>query len=307
MLVLLQRLRTLDVDAIDPYVDLARFDARSFFVQHSRPLTFEDLAAWEFEPLAADIQRLASAQAANDLLPLTAPRQYELFPGRQQAVLRLLDEALRAVRTVTSLGSPILYERAGQPFLRTGYYVAPLDLLVTRRDAVHRWFRQAHGDSGNPCSFEDFRDYHVAVGGFVDVRPHAIVCSAKSDRTDLTGYVSRFRDEEKLRAHLSSLEPYSFFSTSGLLALVYRLRALYGALREAMIELGTLHEWRWHMPRDAGGHILVVPGIVESLRMASEGLEKTTGTERLAGIWGYERREVPERRDSIPMSRPPEG
>jgi hypothetical protein len=300
MLVLLHRLRTLDVDAIDPYVDLSRFDARSFFIQHSRELTFEDLAAWEFDPLAADLQRLAAADTPEDLLPLTAPRQYDLFPGRRHAVLRLLEEAVRAVWMVTSLGSPILYERDGQPSLRSGYYVAPLDLLVTERDSVHQWFRRAHAESGNPSSFEDFRDYHVAVGGFVDLRPHAIVCSAKSDRMDLTGFVSRFRDDEKLRAHLSTLEPYSFFSTSGLLAVLFRLRALYGALREAMIELGSLHEWRWQMPRDAGGHILVVPGIVESLRMASEGLEKTTGTERLSGIWGYERREVPDRRGSIP-------
>jgi hypothetical protein len=304
MLILLHRLRTLDVDAIDPYVDLSRFDARAFFVEHSRQLTFEDLAAWEFEPIAAEIQTLASAENPEDLLALTAPRQYDLFPRRRQAVLNLLTEALHAVWTVTSLGSPILYEVDGQSFLRTGYYVAPLDLLVAERDAVHAWFRTAHRDSGNPCSFEDFRDYHVAVGGFADLRPHAIVCSAKSDRTDLTGFVSRFRDEEKLRAHLASLEPYSFFSTSGLLAVLLRLRALYGSLREAMIELGSLHEWRWQMPRDAGGHILVVPGIVESFRMLSEGLEKTTGTERLSGIWGYERREVPDRRDDIPGLQP---
>jgi hypothetical protein len=300
MLILLHRLRTLDVDAIDPYADLTRFDARSFFIDHSRRLTFEDLAAWEFEPIAAEVQRLAAAETPDDLLPLTAPRQYDLFPRRRQAVLNLLAEALRSAWTVTSLGSPILYERDGQSFLRAGFYVAPLDLLVAQRDAVHRWFRETHRDSGNPCSFEDFRDYHVAVGGFVDLRPHAIVCSAKSDRSDLTGFVSRFRDEEKLRAHLATLEPYSFFSTSGLLAVLFRLRTLYGLLREAMIELGSLHEWRWHMPRDAGGHILVVPGIVESLRMASEGLEKTTGTERLSGIWGYERREIADRRDSIP-------
>jgi hypothetical protein len=300
MLILLHRLRTLDVDAIDPYVDMQRFDARSFFIEHSRRLTFEDLAAWEFEPIAEDVQRLASAERPEDLLPLTAPRQYDLFPRRGQAVLSLLAEALRALWMVTSLGSPILYEKDGQSFVRTGYYVAPLDLLVSHRDAVHRWFRETYGRSGNPCSFDDFRDYHVAVGGFVDLRPHAIVCSAKSDRTDLTGFVARFRDEEKLRAHLSALEPYSFFSTSGLLAVLFRLRALYGSLREAMIELGSLHEWRWQMPRDAGGHILLVPGIVESFRMASEGLEKTTGTERLSGIWGYERREVPDRRDSIP-------
>ena len=33
------RLRTLDVDGLDPYVDLAHFDGRAFFVERSRPLT----------------------------------------------------------------------------------------------------------------------------------------------------------------------------------------------------------------------------------------------------------------------------
>src|SRR4029453_10292355 len=142
MLVLLHRLRTRGGGAIGPYVDLSRFDARSFFIQHSRELTFEDLAAWEFEPMAEDLQRLASADAPDDLLPLTAPRQYDLFPRRREAVLRLLEEAVRAVWTVTSLGSPILYERDGESFIRSGYYVAPLDLLVTERDSVYRWFRR---------------------------------------------------------------------------------------------------------------------------------------------------------------------
>lgn len=41
-------------------------------------------------------------------------------------------------------------------------------------------------------------------------------------------------------------------------------------------------------------------GAVEAFRMVSEGLEKTTGTEHLDGIWGYERRPTPERWDDIP-------
>jgi hypothetical protein len=72
-----------------------------------------------------------------------------------------------------------------------------------------------------------------------------------------------------------------------------------------MIELGSLQEWRWHMPRDSSGHILVVPGVVEGLRMVSEGLEKATGTERLDGLWGYERRPVPDRRGRISGVEPP--
>jgi hypothetical protein len=181
-----------------------------------------------------------------------------------------------------------------------GYYLAPLDLLVTDSDALALWLRKTHAGSGNPCSFEDFRDYHVTVGGFVDLRAHATVVSARSDEEDLTGRVARFTDEAELRRHLWSLEPYSFFSTSGVLALLFRLRGLYAQLRESMLELGSLQGYRWQMPRDANGHILVVPGAVEACRMVAEGLEKTTGTERLDGIWGYEPRPAPDRRGLIP-------
>jgi hypothetical protein len=53
------------------------------------------------------------------------------------------------------------------------------------------------------------------------------------------------------------------------------------------------------MPRDARGHTIVVPGIVEALRMVAEGQEKTTGAEWLDGLWGYERRLPRLRADEI--------
>src|SRR5207244_5794594 len=159
------------------------------------------------------------------------------------------------------LGSPLLVEKDGTTFVRTGYYVAPLDLLVTDTSSIDAWLRESHEASGNPCSLSTYRDYHVAVGGFVDLRPHAIVCTARNDEEDLTGRVARFTDQGSLRAHLETIEPYSFFSTAGLLAVWHRLRALYGLLLESMIELGSLHEFRWQMPRDPAGDILVVPGV----------------------------------------------
>lgn len=300
LLILLHRLRTLDVDAIDPYADVERFNARTFIEEHSRPLTFEAVAGWGFDRLAEDMRLLVSAERPEDLLPLTMPRDHALFPRRRQALAAVLEQVLRAVWQVPSLGLPILYERDGVPWLRSGYYAAPLGLLVTSRAAVSRHLHEQHRASGNPCAFEDFRDYHLAVGGFVDLRPHAIVCTAKSDREDLTGRVARFTELEALRAHIQSIEPYSFFATCGLLAVFHRLRALYGMLRESLIELGSLQEWRWHVPRDAAGHMLLMPGVVEALRMVGEGLEKTTGIERLDGVWGYERRPVPDRRGKIP-------
>ena len=122
---------------------------------------------------------------------------------------------------------------------------------------------------------------------------------AKGGTHQLTGSVASFTAEDALRKHLEGLEPYGFFSTCGLMAVVFRLRALYALLRESMLELGTLQEFRWQMPRDSVGHLIVLPGAVEAFRMVAEGLEKTTGTERLDGIWGYERRRVPDRRDGI--------
>src|SRR5437764_1911130 len=192
LLILLHRLRTLDVDAIDPYVDLDHFDPRAFLGAHSRTLTFEDVAAWELDALARDVQVVAGAERAEDLIPLTAPREYDLFPRRKEALRRILHEVIRGVWTVTSLGSPIVFERNGWAHLRTGYYVAPLDLLLTERNGAARWLREAHAASGNPCSFEDYRDYHLAVAGFVDLRPHAILCTARNDEEDLTGRVARF-------------------------------------------------------------------------------------------------------------------
>jgi len=299
LLILLHRLRTLDVDAIDPYVDLERFDPRTYFVQHSRPLTFEEVAAWELGALADELVAIVSAGSPEDVLRLTPPRKHALFPKRQRALLAVLGEVLRGVDQVTSLGSPILYQRDGRTWLRTGYYAAPLDLLVTDASSVDRHLRARAGATG--ADLEAVRDYHVAVGGFIDLRPHAIVCTARSDEDDdLAGKVARFDDEEALRRHLFSLEPYSFFQTSGLLAVLYRLRSLWTELGEGMLELGTLHEWRWHMPLDRTGHTVLVPGVVEALRQAAEGLEKTTGAERLSGQWGYERLPIPDRRGVIP-------
>ncbi len=302
LLILLHRLRTLDIDAIPPYVDPDRFDARAFFLSHSRALTFEDVVGWDLDSVGRDVTLLAAADSPEDLewlTPFRARMHEDLYPRRQEARRRVLETVLRAVWQIPSLGTPILYEREGRTMLRTGYYVAPLDLLVTERDAVTRRLREAHRASGNPCSYETFRDFHFCVGGFLDLRPHAILSTASNDREDLTGKVRRFDSVLALRQAVLEVEPYHFFTMCGFLAIVYRMQALYALLREANLELGTLQDFRWHMPRDEGGHILVVPGVVEALRMVAEGLETNTGTERLDGLWGYERREVPDRRARI--------
>src|SRR5205807_2950228 len=61
LFILLHRLRTLDVDSIPPYVDLAGFDARDFFERNSRPLTLEDVDTWNVRSIAADLCVLVGA------------------------------------------------------------------------------------------------------------------------------------------------------------------------------------------------------------------------------------------------------
>lgn len=304
LLILLHRLRNLDINAIGSYVDLDHFDPIQFFKEHSRPLVFEDLKNWPIDTLAREMQILASAETAQELAVLNPFRlDSNLFPEKEIAFQRILESVLRAVWMIPSLGSPLLFERDGKTYIRTGYYVAPLDLLVTEEDSIttwlleeyDKWRQKGYCQDKYPCSFEEYRDYHICTGGFVDLRPTAILCTASSAEMNLREKIIRIADEDSLRAELLKLEPYSFFTTCGLVALMFRLRGLNNLLQEAMEELGTLHEFRWQMPRDVNGHILLIPGAVEAFRMVSEGFEKTTGTERLDGIWGYERRPVLER------------
>ncbi|MDX6695531.1 MAG: hypothetical protein QOF02_3134 [Blastocatellia bacterium] len=300
LLILLHRLRTLDLDSLDPYVDPAHFDAARFFVERSRPLTFEDIESWNFTTIAEDLATLVAADNSDDLMALRSPIHRGLFPNRDKAIQMVFKAALSAVWMIPSLGSPLIFNRGRESFMKSGYFVAPLNLLLSDTDTVDRWFHETHNKSENPCSHEEFRDFHICDRGFIDLRPHAMISTARNSDEDLTGKIMRAESEEELRLALSRIPPYSYFTTCGLLAVIYRLRGLYRLLREGMIELGTFHEFRWQMTRDDNGHILVVPGAVEAFRMVSEGLDKTTGTERLDGIWGYERRPTTDRRGTIP-------
>ena len=300
LFILLHRLRTFNASAIDPYVDVEHFDPEEFFIEHSTALTLDDVTAWRVEPLAGDLRRLVTAERPDDLEPLLQPTGEELFAQRRDAKRRVLERVLAAVWAIPSLGSPIVFEGDdGTAYLRTGYYAAPLELILTRESSLTERLRHDHGRSGARCSYATYRDFHLAVGGFIDVRPHAIVSAAANDRADLRGRVRTLRTENDLSAFIGELEPYSFFATCGLLAVLFRLRMLHISLQESMVEVGTLQAFRWQLPRNNAGHFLFVPGILEAFRMVAEGLEKTTGTERLDGVWGYERRSLLDRRGTL--------
>lgn len=299
LLILLHRLRTLDIEAIEEYPDPA-FNARRFFLENSRPLTFRDVEQWDVEALARDLRTLVTADKPGQLLPLKPLIDPNQFGGRDEAHMAVLKVVLDAVFTVTSLGSPIVVQdESGSAVVRAGYWIAPLGDVVTNHDSLHRLFESGYEKAKPDCTPEEYRAFQMAVNGFIDLRPLGIVSSAKLPSEIAKGSVTTHADAASFEARLASLEPYTFFATCGLLAVVHRLRALGRTLNMARTDLGTMQDWVWTMLRDTRGHTYVVPGVVEALRMVSESQEKTTGTEWLDGTWGYERRLPEQRADAI--------
>lgn len=299
LLILLHRLRTLDVDALDENPD-SSFSPRQFFLESSRPLTFRDVESWDVETLARDLRTLVTAEKPGDLLALKPIVEPGHFGPRDEAHTKVLKIVFDAVCTIPSLGSPIVVEdESGAPVVRAGYWIAPLGDIVTTDDSLRQLFADGFAKAAPNASLDEYQSFQMAVNGFIDLRPHAIVSSAKVASELAPGTVTTHRDAQSFSARLASLEPYSFFATCGLLAVVHRLRALGAMLAQSRTDLGTMQDWLWTMRRDARGHTYVVPGVVEALRMIAEGQEKTTGTEWLDGIWGYERRLPRQRADEI--------
>jgi hypothetical protein len=290
LLILLHRLRTLDVEAIEEYPDES-FNARRFFLENSQPLTFRDVESWDVDTLARDLRTLVLADKPGQLLPLKPLIDPGQFGARDEAHLAVMKIVLDAVFAIPSLGSPIIVEdEKGAAVARTGYWIAPLGKIVTTDDPLNQLF---------DTRSEEYVAFSMAVHGFIDLRPHGIISSAKIAGDVTPGAVTIHRDDASFAGRLASLEPYSFFATCGLVAILHRLRALGRMLTQARTDLGTMQDWLWNMLRDARGHTYVVPGVVEALRMISEAQEKTTGTEWLDGIWGYERRLPKQRADEI--------
>jgi len=287
LLILLHRLRTLDLDLLEHEVDLERFYPRQFFVRNSRRLTFEDIIHWDLADLHRDLTVMARANEPEDLSKICSLKT-RTAPTRNEAYRRIMKEVLLSIWAMPSLGSPFLYDYHGKTYIRAGYYVAPLDILMQKKNGITAHIYETFKRSGkNRGRLDKFLEFHFTNNGFIDLRPIGNIVTAHSPEEELADKVLTLKTESEFKFALQKLEPFSYFSTSGLIALMVRLKGLYEYIRSTKIELGTLCEFRSQAPRDKAGNTLLVPGVVEAFRMSSEGLEKNTGTERISGFWGY--------------------
>lgn len=287
LVILWHRLKSLDWSALPAEPEgLRTFSAEAYFEANSQPPTLEDVASWELPTLARELTALALAREEDDLRPLSSFASGD--PELHEAAHRVYKAVLQAVWAVPSIGTPVVYERNGRRKVVAGPYAAAIDHVVARRDTFAAFLRDRFAElgGGDDEAFDRFVEFHIANNGFLDLRPRATLVSTKSD-TQLAGKVQVCPDEASFRAALAELEPYSYFTSSGLVATLVRLKGL--ARRAAQLDpsLGTANTYRAQIPHDEEGRALLVPGVVEAFRMVSEGLEKNTGAERLDGYWGY--------------------
>lgn len=285
LLILLHRLRTLNLEAIPRHVDLRTFNSKEFFETHSQALTLDHVLGWNAASISDALTTLVTASKEDDLLPLK--HFYQADPTVQEAINRVFRNVTSAIRAVTSLGTPILYEAQSQCRVLSGYYAAPIGQIVTHRDSLHQALKQSFerlGWSGT-ATFDEFIDFYAASFGFLDTRPIAVLATGSGDRK--SSDVQVFNDESAFIDALRRLKPYTPFATGGVLALIVRLKNLHRLSRQLDFRLGSENEFRAHFWFDESGRTLLVPGLIEAFRMVSEGLEKNTGLERIDGRWGY--------------------
>lgn len=287
LLILLHRLRTLNLGDIPRHVDLKTFNPYEFFENHSNPLTLDHILNWNAQSLSSDLAKLVTATTESDLELIK--HLYQPDPKVQEAIHRILGAVLSAAHAITSLGTPILYEVGGRRHVMAGYYAAPIDKVLTHSDTLHRHLKQEflRVGGGDEASFESFIEFYCANFGFLDIRPIAVLVTSSSAQEASTSTVQVFREEAPFLEALQKLKPYSYYTTSGLIALLVRLKNLSRLSYELDLKLGSQNEFRAHFYYDEGGYPLLVPGLIESFRMVSEGLEKNTGLERIDGPWGY--------------------
>jgi hypothetical protein len=264
-------------------------DLDQFLWRNTRTPCFEDLQEFDIPSLSTLLGKLCEVDSMETIGHLLGydPHQTGLRePGREKFLARLATRISRYLQTVTSLGIPILYRREdGHDHVLVGPYIAPLDRTIAHSLDLERTWKEQAEHHGVPAT--TMRDWVIVNNGFVDLRPHALVTSAKEANPHLANEVHTFESSEEVMEWMDTLEQGSYFTTCGLVALKLRLGRLFQKVGQRKIELGTRETWKHLFQQDLeGGHILS-PGLVETVRMYSEGLGKITGTEALWPRWGY--------------------
>jgi hypothetical protein len=310
---LLHRLETFSSDALSkdalrttcsPRGKVERDKLVAHFENASSVLTIEDIAG--LDPIATQ-ERFAQLLhiTKREYLCAFLDIDYELIrPGGEHNMNnRMLGDALRIlvkeirgyVDSIVSLGTPILYCDDGENKILLGPYVAPLDLAVTHRNSISRYVVAEAARIGVDRGV--LFNWYVTNNGFVDLRQEGMVTTAKAASPDLQDQICRYSNLDDFRDGVGNIS-HGYFTSSGITAMVGRMQGLVEHLGRADLRYGTHMGWKALFANTGSGHVLI-PGIVEAIRMHQEGLGKVTGTEVLQAPHGYHPRKPIKRQVSV--------
>lgn len=270
-------------------------EVRQFVDRNTPELLLEDIIEY-----GQDIEKLSSY--FRDLLTINSVEdvaRYTGFKGELKGFIKTFYNGLHSaishtVRSITSLGTPIIFENAlGKDEVLAGPYFAPMDLVLTSNDTLLEKIEEVC--RRYKLDKEDFINWLICNNGFVDLRPNAILNTAKNFADGLTDDIRIFTEAKYFRKAINSLkanntknlEENYHYNTSGLLAYYGRILGLYEQLKTFDLSLGTYNGWKALFPTDSNENHILIPGLVEAMRHYSEGLGKITGSEFLYPKYGY--------------------
>lgn len=266
------------------------------FVDTNTPnLLLEDIVSYgkDTETLSTAFSSLLSIKSVREMAKYTG------YTGELTGFVKVFFNGLYAavsqtVRAITSLGNPIIFRnKNGNDEILAGPYFAPLDLVLdtnfTLIETIDKLYKE------NKLDREALINWLVCNNGFVDLRPQAILNTAKTFEQGLDDHISVIEDADQFRKQVQQLKLKNrrntqeniHFNSSGLLAYCGRITGLYEQLEQFDLSLGTYNGWKALFPIDDKFNHILIPGLVEAMRHYSEGLGKITGTEFLYPKYGY--------------------
>lgn len=297
LMILMHKLKNLNAQMVSQQVTskYKELEVKQYVDTNTPKLLLEDIVEYgkDIPTLARNFTDLFSINTVEEMASYTG------FKGELKGFIKTFYNGLHSavsqtVRAITSLGTPIIYKNTeGKDEILAGPYFAPLDLVLTTNysllEAIDTMCEQHRLDK------EEFTNWLVCNNGFVDLRPDAVLNTAKTYAGGLTDNINILADEPSFRKAINNLklknarniEENYHYNTSGLLAYCGRITGLYEQLQEFDLSLGTYNGWKALFPIDGNENYVLIPGLVEAMRHYTEGLGKITGSEFLYPRYGY--------------------
>lgn len=270
-------------------------EVKEYVDKNTPTLLIEDVVQMgkDISTLGKDFARLLELNSEDDMAAFIG------FKGEQHGFVKtffanLLTVVKDTINSITSLGTPIIYTNdRGEDVILSGPYLAPLDLLITHSNSFSDHIKNESSKYRIPV--QDFLEWVICNNGFADMRPKATFNVAKKYQEGLVDAIRICKTHDQFRKEVTTLtqkngrnlhENYHY-STSGLIAYTGRLQGLYEQITDFDLSLGTYNGWKALFPVDSNNNHPLIPGLVEAMRMYSEGLGKITGSEFLYPKYGY--------------------